>query len=218
MAKSIISQLKEKGKVTRGWIGVSVQSLTPEMAQAFGLREPKGALVGEVVPGGPADVAGIKRGDIVVSFNGKEIKNMSDLPTIVAETPVGKTVDMKIIRGGKEMNLKITVAEMTEERLASYMRSSEESIGITVDDIKPRWQREFGIKDRGGVVVVDVATNSPADDAGINIGDVVKEVNRKPIRNIKDYESAMQRSEKGKPLLLLIKRGAQTFYLTVQIS
>jgi serine protease Do len=218
MAKSIISQLKEKGKVTRGWIGVSVQSVTPEMAQAFGLREPKGALVGEVVTGGPSDVAGIKRGDIVVSFNGKGIKNMSDLPTIVAETPVGKTVDVKIIRGGKEMNLKITVAEMTEERLASYMRSREESIGITVDDIKPRWQREFGIKDRVGVVVVDVATNSPADDAGIEIGDVIKEVNRKPIRNIKDYESAMQRSEKGKPLLFLIKRGAQTFYLTVQSS
>ncbi len=110
MAKSVISQLKEKGKVTRGWIGVSIQSLTPELARSFGLKETKGALVADVEPGGPADLAGIKRGDIIISFNEIEIKEMSDLPRIVAETPIGKTVNVKIIRNGKEKVLRITIA------------------------------------------------------------------------------------------------------------
>ncbi len=112
MAKSVILQLKEKGKVSRGWIGVSIQSLTPEIAYALGLKESKGALVADVVPGGPADYAGIRRGDIIITFDGKEIKNISDLPKIVAETNVGKTVEMKIIRQGKELTINIKVGEM----------------------------------------------------------------------------------------------------------
>jgi len=101
MAKKIVPPLKEKGKVTRGWIGVSVQSITPEIAQALGLKETQGSLVGEVVPGGPADAAGIKRGDVIVSFDGKEIRKIADLPLLVAETPAGKTVNVKVIRDSK---------------------------------------------------------------------------------------------------------------------
>jgi serine protease Do len=218
MAKSVVSQLKEKGKVTRGWIGVSVQSLTPEMAQAFGLKETKGALVGDVVSGSPADTAGLKRGDVIISFNGKEIKNMSDLPKIVAETPIGQTVDLKIMRKGKEIDLKITVAEMPDERLASSMVSPEEGLGMKVHDIIPSIQREFGINDRTGVVVIDVASESPADDAGIQPGDVIKEVDRKPIKNLKDYNAVIGKIGENKPLLFLIRRGAQTFYATIKIS
>lgn len=112
VAKSIVDQLKEKGKVTRGWIGVSVQTITPEIARAFNLKEQNGALVADVVPGGPADKSGIKRGDIIISLNGKDVDEMSDLPKIVADTPIGKTVDVRIIRDGKEIILKITVGEM----------------------------------------------------------------------------------------------------------
>ncbi len=112
MAKSVISQLKEKGRVTRGWIGVSIQSLTPEIAYVVGLKEPKGALVADVVPGGPADYAGIRRGDIIISFDGKTIKDISDLPKIVAQTDIGKMVEMKIIRQGKELTINIKVGEM----------------------------------------------------------------------------------------------------------
>lgn len=110
MGKSIITQLKEKRKVTRGCIGVSIQTLTPELAHSFGLKEPKDALVADVESGGPADIAEIKRGDIIISFNGKEIREMSDLPKIVAETPIGKTVAVKIMRNGKEKVLRITIA------------------------------------------------------------------------------------------------------------
>lgn len=218
MAKSIIPQLKEKGKVIRGWIGVSIQTVTPEIAQAFGLKEPEGALVADVTPGGPAESGGIRRGDIIISFNGKEIKHLNELPMVVADTPVGKTVDVKLIRNGKEMTLKVTVAEMTEARLASQMHIPERSLGMTVDNIKPKWQRMFHLKDTKGVVVIDIASGGPADDVGIQTGDIIKEVNRKPIRNITDYESAMSRAEKGRAILFLVKRGGQTFYISITVS
>jgi len=216
MAKTVISQLKEKGKVTRGWIGVSIQSLTPEIAQSFKLKEPTGALVADVMPGSPADIAGIKRGDIIISFDGKEIKSMSDLPRTVAETPVGKDVDIKIIRNGKEMPMKLKVAELTEQRIASQMQAP--SLGMKVDNINPRWQREFGIKDGSGVVVIDVEPDSPADDAGLQAGDVIKEVNRKSIRNVRDYHDGMVKTEKNNQVLFLIKRGAHIFYVTIKTS
>jgi len=167
MAKSVVSQLKEKGKVVRGWIGVSVQTVTPEIAQSFGLKEPKGALVGGVVNESPAGKAGIKRGDVIIAFNGTDIKQMSDLPRLVAETPVGKTVDIKVIRDGKEVDLKITVAELTEERLRAQMPVSEKSLGMKVDNITPRWTNQFRLRDKSGVVVIDILSGSSADMAGI---------------------------------------------------
>ncbi|MEW6002643.1 MAG: PDZ domain-containing protein, partial [Nitrospirota bacterium] len=215
MAKSVTSQLKEKGKVVRGWIGVTIQAVTPEIAKSFGLKEPKGALVADVAEGGPAASAEMKRGDIIVSFNGKDIESSTDLPRTVAETPVGKEVDVKIIRDGKEIKIKLKVAEMTEQKLASQMQAP--GPGIKVDNMNPLWQREFGISDRYGVVVIDVTPNSPADQAGIQTGDVIKELNRNPIRNLKDYYNAMGKTEKGKPTLFLIKRGKQTFYISIEV-
>jgi len=218
MAKAVVSQLKEKGKVVRGWLGVSVQTITPEMAAAFGLKKPEGALVSDVVAGGPAQTAGIKRGDIITAYDGKEIKRMSDLPRLVAETPVGKTVEIKVIRDGKEMALKATISELPAGKIAFGGPVSEESLGMRVDNITPRWSHQLGIKDKSGVVVIGVAPNSPAEEAGIQVGDIIKEINRKPIRNMKDYESGLSGWERGKPLLLLIKRGGQTFYVSIKAS
>jgi serine protease Do len=218
MAKAVVSQLKEKGKVVRGWLGVSVQTITPEMAAAFGLKKPEGALVSDVVAGGPAQTAGIKRGDIITAYDGKEIKRMSDLPRLVAETPVGKTVEIKVIRDGKEMALKATISELPAGKIAFGGPVSEESLGMRVDNITPRWSHQLGIKDKSGVVVTGVAPNSPAEEAGIQVGDIIKEINRKPIRNMKDYESGLSGWERGKPLLLLIKRGGQTFYVSIKAS
>ena len=218
MAKAIVSQLKEKGKVVRGWLGVSVQTITPEMAAAFGLKKPEGALVSDVVAGGPAQTAGIKRGDIITAYDGKEIKRMSDLPRLVAETPVGKTVEIKVIRDGKEMALKATISELPAGKIAFGGPVSEESLGMRVDNITPRWSHQLGIEDKSGVVVTGVAPNSPAEEAGIQVGDIIKEINRKPIRNMKDYESGLSGWERGKPLLLLIKRGGQTFYVSIKAS
>ena len=218
MAKSMVPQLKEKGRFVRGWIGVSIQTITPEIAQGLGVKETAGALVADVVPEGPAAAAGIARGDIIVSFNGKDIKAISDLSRLVAETPVGKTVAVKIMRSGKEMELKLTVAEMAEEKARIQKSGIEMDLGIVVDEINPRLQSQFGIKDRKGVVVVEVASGSPADVAGLQAGDVIKELNRKAIGNLSDYEKAVAKIQKGKTILLLIKRGGQTMYVTIEIS
>lgn len=218
MAKKIIPPLKEKGKVTRGWIGVSVQSMTPEIAQAFGLKETRGSLVAEVVPGGPADAAGIKRGDVIVSVDGNEIKKISDLPLFVAETPVEKTVNVKIIRDSKELTLAVKVAETPADTTPAASQVSPEGLGLTVQSITPQVMNELHLKEKSGIVVVNVYPGSPVDDAGIQVGDVVKEVNRITIKDLNDYNSAVKKSGTNKPLLVLVKRGTQTFYVTIQTT
>ncbi len=218
IAKNVTSQLREKGKVIRGWIGVTIQSVTPEIAQSFKLKEPHGALVADVVPGGPADKAGIKRGDIIVSFNGKDIKTSNDLPWLVAETPVGKIVDIKVIRSGQEKDLKIKVEEMTVRKVAEQTQAPVLKLGIQADNITSGLRSEFGIKDKSGVVVIAVTPGSPAADTGIQAGDVIREINHELIRNLTDFNDAMGKTEKGKPVLLLIKRGGQTFYVSIRVS
>ncbi|TLD40871.1 MAG: HtrA protease/chaperone protein [Candidatus Jettenia ecosi] len=218
LAKSIVSQLKEKGSVVRGWIGVSVQTVTPEIADFFKLKGPKGVLVGDIIPGGPADKAGIKRGDIIINFDGKEIKDVSDLPRLVAGTPVGKDVNVMVIRGGDEISVTLKVEELKEERILSQAQTPESKLRMRVDNINRRWQMEFGITDESGVVVIDVAPNSQAYLAGMLVGDVITEINRKSIEDASDYKSAMEQAERGKPLLFLVNRRGQAFYVTINIS
>ncbi|MGO9612521.1 MAG: PDZ domain-containing protein [Dissulfurispiraceae bacterium] len=195
-----------------------MQSITPEIAQAFGLKETQGALVAEVVPGGPADAAGIKRGDVIVSVDGSEIKKMSDLPLLVAETPPGKTVNVKIIRDSKELTLAVKVAEMSVGTMPAASQVFPEGLGLTVQSITTQVMKELHLKDKSGVVVVNVQPGSPADDAGIQVGDVVKEVNRITIKDLNDYNSAVKKDGKNKPVLVLVKRGTQMFYVTIQTT
>ena len=218
IAKTVISQLKNKGKVVRGWIGVSIQNVTPDMVSPLGLKGTEGALVGDVVPGGPADVAGIKRGDVFTSFNGKKIMNMSDLSREVADMPVGKTVDANVFRNSKTIDVKITVTEMNEGRLASGRSAQEGGLGIRVDDITPRWRAELGIREKTGALVTNIASGSPADEAGLQAGDIIKELNHKPVNNARDFYDALNKSEHEASLLLLIKRSGQTFYVSIRTS
>lgn len=218
MAKTIISQLKDKGKVVRGWIGVSIQNITPEMAQSFGLKGSDGALIGDVVPGGPADAAGLKRADVIIEFGGKKIKTMSDLSRVVADTPVGKTVDTKVVRGGKEMDFRITVVEMNEQKLALSSQVPQSELGIKVDDITPRWRSQLGIKEKDGALVVSIGSGSPAEEAGFQAGDIIKELNHMPVTNAHDFYAALNKSEGGKSLLFLVKRAGQTFYISLKMS
>jgi serine protease Do len=216
LAKSITTQLKEKGKVVRGWIGVSIQTVTPDLAKSFGMKEAKGALVGDVVKNGPAEKGGIKTGDIIVSFGGKNIKTSNDLPRLVAETAVGKSVDIAVIRESKELHVTIKVEEMTEERMASQSSASIQSYGMKVDNITPQLRQQFGTSEKTGVIVMGVEEGSLAAESGIQSGDVIKEVNRKSVNNMADYNQVMEGTGKGKPLLMLLKRGKQTFFVSME--
>ncbi len=218
-AKQVSAQLREKGRVVRGFIGVSIQEVTRDLAKALGLKEPKGALVGDVVQGGPADKGGIRRGDVITAFAGKPIQTANDLPLIVAGTPVGRTVPVTIIREGKEMTLQVQVQELKEEKKTPKPEKASQprgELGLEVADITPALQKRLDLKDTSGVVVMNVRSGSPADRAGIEEGDVILSVNRKQVSNTKEFKAAIDSAKKGERLLLLIRREGMSRFVTVE--
>jgi serine protease Do len=219
MAKSVIPQLKDKGKVTRGMIGVQVQNVTPELAKSFGMAEPKGALVAEVNPGTPGEKAGLQRGDIIVEFNGQPILEMNELPRMVAETAPGAKVNLKALREGKEKTFTMTITELTDERAAAAAEPGEEesSMGLWVQDLTPDLARRFRLRDNKGVVVVQVDQGSAAAEANLQVGDMLVEVNGQAVASVKDYRAAMAKVKKGGMARLLIKRQGRTLYLTLEV-
>ena len=221
IAKTIIPQLREKGKVIRGMIGVQVQNVTPELAKSFGMAEPQGALVAEVNPGSPAEKAGIQRGDIIIDFNGHAIHEMNELPRMVAETAPGSKATVKVLRDGKEKNLNLAITEMTEEQQAQEEaggKDEEESpLGLMVKNLTPELAKGFRLRDNKGVVVVQVAPGSAGADAGLRPGDLVLEVGGQVVANVKDYRQAVKKLKKGQVARFLVKRQGRTLYLTVEI-
>ena len=208
MAKEIAPQLQKRGHVTRGLLGVAIQDVTPELAKSLGLKESKGALVSQVVPGGPADKAGIEQGDVIVNFDGRTVDDSKDLPRIVASTPVGKTVTVKLLRDGKEVERQAKVGEMEEENTSETAKSPiHPSLGVTVQNLTPQIARELGLKKSAGVVVTGVEPGSPAAEAMIQAGDVIQAVNRKPVKNVDDFVKIVEKAKGGGSLLLLVQRG-----------
>ena len=219
MAKEISSQLQEKGHVTRGWLGVSIQGITPELAKSLGLKENRGALVAQVVPGSPAEKAGIEQGDVIVGFDGKDVADSKDLPRIVATTPFGKDVSVKLLRDGKVMDRQVKVGEM-EEKGAKVSRSpaSNKSLGITVQNLTPEIAKQLGVKKETGVVVTGIEPGSPAEEAGIQTGDVIQQVNRKPVKNVDDFAQKVDAAKNQESILLLLQRGQNNFFAAVTVK
>jgi len=221
LAKSLLEQLK-KGKVIRGWLGVYIQEVTEDIAESLGMKEPRGALVSEVIKGSPAEEAGIKRGDVIISFEGKEVKNSRELPTMVASTEVGKVVDVKVLRDGKPVTLKVKIGKMPEEgevipKTEEEGVVEEEKIGLRVQNLTKEMAESLGISEPYGVIVTDVLPNSPAEDAGFQRGDVIVEVNRKNIRDVEDFKSQIEKALQKKVLLFLVKRGRATIYIALKL-
>ena len=214
-AKEIVPQLEEKGHVTRGWMGVSIQGVTPALAKSFDLKEKQGALVAQVVSGGPAEKAGIEQGDVILGFDGKEIAESKDLPRIVASTPVGKTVTVKLLRNGKVVDGQVKVGEMEENVDISKHPSSHKTLGIVVQNLTPEIAKELGVKRDAGIVVTQVEPGSPAADAGIQTGDVIQQVNRKPVKNVEDFVQKVERAKDKDSVLLLIQRGQNSLFAAV---
>jgi serine protease Do len=215
MAKEIAPQLQEKGHVTRGWLGVSIQEMTPELAKSMGLKEKKGALVAQVVPGSPAEKAGIEQGDVIFEFDGKDVSSSKDLPRIVASTPVGKTLTVKLSRNGKALDRQVKLGELEEKAEVTRTPSTQKSLGMAVQNLTPEIAKGLGLKKETGVVVTRVEPGSPAADAGIQTGDVIREVNRKPVKDADDFVQKVEKAKDQDNILLLLQRGQNNLFAAV---
>ena len=212
--KEVLPQLRDKGRVVRGYLGTTVQKITPEIADSLGMKERHGALVAEVMKGSPAERAGIKTGDVIVEFNNKEIKDSSDLPAMVARVAPGTTVPLKVLRDGKDMSLPIAVGEMKESEVVAS--GGEGGLGLTVQPVTPEIAESLGINRTDGVVITNVTPGGAADEAGLREGDLITQVNRNPVKNLADYNREMAKSGKSKSVLLLVKRGDQSVFLALK--
>ncbi len=208
MAKSIVEQLKDKGEVTRGWLGVGIQDLTPELAEYYGMEKRKGVLVTQVFEDDPADKAGIKKNDIIVALNGQMVSTGRELSAIVANTPVGGKTKITLVRNGKEKTVTATVAKREDKDLqASVGKKKSDALGLQVTELSPERTQQFGLaRDENGVLVVDVENDSRAAKSGVRIGDVIKGINRQKVENIEDYNNIMDKADKDEPLHMLIMR------------
>jgi serine protease Do len=217
-AKTLLPELVSKGTVTRGYLGVNIQDVTPDLAASLSLKGAKGALVSEVVEESPAAHAGVKRGDVITGFAGKEIKDPHQLSALVAATPIGSTVPLKVNRDGKEMTLDVKVARL-DAREPGAPRSEEVSQGkwgMQLQELTPDLARQLGAKNHGGVVVAGVQPGSPADNAAVQSGDIILEVDRHPVKNVDDVKERIEKAPHKDSLLLLVQREGKSLYLVLK--
>lgn len=216
LAKTLLPDLQAKGRVAWGFLGVSIQDLNRELATALGVQDTKGALVNNVLTGQPADAAGLKRGDVIVQFDGKPVPNVRALQRAVSFTPVGKQVDLQVLRQGKLEAIRAKVGEAaTAERQAS-VAPPRRDMGMLVEELDAEKAKKFKLReDEDGLVVTDVTRGGPASGAGIRAGDVIREVNRRPVQSLDGYRGALRRGE-GEADLFLLKRGEAFVYVAVK--
>ncbi len=214
-ARRVADALRGGGRVVRGWLGVGVQAVTPELAESFGLAEPRGALIVDVEAGGPAAKAGLQRGDVLLTYNGVTITDSHQIPTLVADTPVGSVVELTVLRDRREQRLRIKVAEQPSGKTAQpQAREPSADWGIRVTDLTASVARRLDLP-RGtrAAVVSEITPGSPADDAGLEPGDLIRQVDRNEVRSAKECDRALRRA--GDTVLLLIQRGPALGYVTL---
>ncbi len=216
MARNVVEQLKDKGSVTRGWLGVMIQHVNQDLARKFGLDRPIGALVGEVSPDSPAEKAGIKSGDIIVEYNGKEISQMSMLPTLVAQTTIGEKATVTLFRDGKKKKIDVTIGKLDEEALSRDTTQESTTLGLTVQELTPELAASLKIKEQEGLIVSNVEPGSPAALAGLQRGDLILEANRQEITSLETYNEAMDALDNNESILFLIKRKNHTKFFVLE--
>jgi len=215
MAREILDDLKFRGKVTRGWLGITVQDITEEIAANMKLKNQQGALVSQVLEGEPGDRAGLKSGDIITRIDGKDIDSTRDLLNTVAGLKVGRTVQLQALRDGKEMNFSAIVGER-KDTLQASREAVPDTLGMTVQEITPELARHLKRRTPGGVMITKIRPGSPADEVGLQVQDIILSINRRPIRTLKDYSNALARKPENSSWLLLIQRAGTSFFVTLE--
>ncbi|QTR47404.1 DegQ family serine endoprotease [Thiothrix litoralis] len=216
VAKTVVEQLKNKGKVERGWLGVAIQDMSQDLASSFSLTQPDGALVSSVQPGSPADKAGVQAGDIIVGFGTGKVKSSADLPLLVGNTPIGTQVPLKLLRAGAEKTLDVTIAKLDngDEDAAPVLAGGDTGmLGLAVSSLSSADLKDHKLSN--GLMVEEVLAGSAAEQAGLENGDIIMSVNNQPVTNPADMKTAVQSAPAGKPIALLIMQGDQTRFIAI---
>jgi serine protease Do len=218
LAKDVLQQLKSKGRVTRGLLGVLIQPIDADVAEVLGLKEPKGALVADVLKDTPASKAGFQKRDVIVSFNGKEINEHDELPLLVASTAIGQKVEVKLLRQGKPATLSVVVDELREpapEKPKTKLKSNK--IGLSVEQLSDEEAKQMGLASGKSLVVRSVEAESDAERAGFFKGDVIEDFANRSISSVEELDSAIKLLEKGKPVLVSVRRKEGSRILTLKL-
>ena len=220
LAKKVGEQLRKNGRVVRGWLGIRAQDVTHEAAASLGLLRPSSdsiAQVTEVSEGSPAAEAGVKQGDLIVEYNGKPVPKSIDFPAIIADTPPGQKVTLKIFRDKKELTMAVRIGELAEESESALSAEAKDpELGIKVQRITPEAARRLGLSSTKGVLILEVQPGSPADSIGLEPADVIREVNQRPVNNGSDFERALRQGRRGERILLLVQRGDNAVFFALK--
>ncbi|MBW1700064.1 MAG: DegQ family serine endoprotease [Deltaproteobacteria bacterium] len=208
LARRIIKELKTNGEVRRGWLGVTIQNLTKELAEYYGIKGTRGVLVINVVPGDPADEAGIRPKDVILEVNGEQVESSRDLTRIIADSPVGQVVRIKVLREGKEKVFQVKIARKRDRSLSSgrFKKKPEDQFGIVVSELTPGLARRFNIPETKGIIINEIIPEGKGAKAGLQVGDIIKEINNSPVKTIDDFVKAIGEINKNETIRMLVRR------------
>ena len=219
LARQVMGQLREKGRVVRGWLGVGIQEVSKDLAEKLGLDKAEGVAVTKVFDGSPAAKAGLKAGDVITHYDSQAVHDPRELSRIVAGTKVGKAVEVKLVRQGKPQTLKVSVGEMEDQiaEVGGVEPQSKASLGMTVQPLTPELAEKLGLAGKNGLLISDVEPDGPAAEAGLRRGDVILEAGQKPVKSLQDFEGLTRKLGPGDGLLLLIQRRQASMFVVVKL-
>jgi serine protease Do len=220
MAKPIYESLIKSGKVVRGFLGIGIQDLNQDLAKSFHIKDSKGALISDVKEDSPAEQAGLKQGDVIIQYDSIQVEDGVALQRLVTKTSVGAKVSLKVIRDGQEREMTVRIGEQPDETKVAKVESAEADTalyGLGVEDLDQETAKELGLSLKRGVVVTRVVPNSGAEKAGLMPGDVIREINRQPIKSVKDFEKVSSDVKKGGSVLILVTRRGNSLFLSVKV-